>query len=158
MLFRSIEAKGQGLQAFTRRLTSLRHKYPALRRTRFYTGAYNEALGVKDVSWINADGKEMQQANWDDPNMRCFGMMLDGRAQVTGIRKRGQDATLLFILNAWHEGVAFTLPEAADGKGWTRLFDTNLPDASEEPQFEIGALYEVTGRSCLLFLLQAEGR
>jgi isoamylase len=153
-----IEAKGQGLQAFTRRLTSLRHKYPALRRTRFYTGAYNEALGVKDVSWINADGKEMQQANWDDPNMRCFGMMLDGRAQVTGIRKRGQDATLLFILNAWHEGVAFTLPEAADGKGWTRLFDTNLPDAREEPQFEIGALYEVTGRSCLLFLLQAEGR
>jgi glycogen operon protein len=121
-----IEAKGQGLQAFTRRLTSLRHKYPALRRTRFYTGAYNEALGVKDVTWVNSDGKEMQQANWDDPNVKCFGMMLDGRAQVTGIRKRGQDATLLFILNGWHEGVGFTLPEAPDGKGWIRLIDTNF--------------------------------
>jgi isoamylase len=153
-----IEAKGQGLQAFTRRLVALRHKYPALRRTRFYTGADNEALGVKDLTWINADGKEMQQANWDDPNVKCFGMMLDGRAQVTGIRKRGQDATLLLILNAWHEGVAFTLPEAADGTGWTRLIDTNLPDSSEESHFEIGAKYEVTGRSSLLFLLQAEGR
>jgi glycogen operon protein len=153
-----IEAKGQGLQAFTRRLTSLRHKYPALRRTRFYTGAYNEALGVKDVTWVNSDGKEMQQANWDDPNVKCFGMMLDGRAQVTGIRKRGQDATLLFILNGWHEGVGFTLPEAPDGKGWIRLIDTNLPDESEEREFKMGASYEVTGRSCLLFLLRAEGR
>jgi glycogen operon protein len=153
-----IEARGQGLQAFTRRLTALRHRYPALRRTRFYTGANNEALGVKDVTWINADGKEMQQANWDDANVKCFGMMLDGRAQVTGIRKRGQDATLLLILNGWHEGVAFTLPEAPDGKGWLRLIDTNLPEVSEEPQFEIGASYEVTGRSCLLFLLKAEGR
>jgi glycogen operon protein len=153
-----IEAKGQGLQAFTRRLTSLRHKYPALRRTRFYTGAYNEALGVKDVTWVNSDGKEIQQANWDDPNVKCFGMMLDGRAQVTGIRKRGQDATLLFILNGWHEGVGFTLPEAPDGKGWIRLIDTNLPDESEEREFKMGASYEVTGRSCLLFLLRAEGR
>ncbi|HEY4166798.1 MAG TPA: glycogen debranching protein GlgX [Reyranella sp.] len=153
-----IAAKGQGLQAFTRRLTALRHKYPALRRTRFYIGAYNEALGVKDLTWVNADGKEMQQANWDDANVKCFGMMLDGRAQVTGIRKRGQDATLLFILNAWHEGVAFMLPEAADGKAWSRLIDTNLPDVSEQPRFDIGTPYEVTGRSCLLFLLEAEGR
>ena len=36
-----IEDKGRNLQAFTRRLTMLRHKYPALRRTRFYTGADN---------------------------------------------------------------------------------------------------------------------
>ena len=27
--------------------------------------------------------------------MKCFGMLMDGRAQVTGIRKRGEDATLL---------------------------------------------------------------
>jgi isoamylase len=154
-----IAAKGRGLQAFTRRLTTLRHKYPALRRTRFYTGACNEELGVKDVTWVNANGQEMQQQDWDDPNVRCFGMMLDGRAQVSGIRKRGQDATLLLVLNAWQEGVRFTLPEAADGKGWIRLIDTNLPDnADEQAHFEIGAAYDVTGRSFLLFLLQAEGR
>jgi glycogen operon protein len=153
-----IAGKGRGLQAFTRRLTVLRHKYPALRRTRFYAGAFNEELGVKDLTWVNANGHEMQQADWDDPNVRCFGMMLDGRAQVTGIRKRGQDATLLLVFNAWHEGVRVTLPEAADGKGWIRLIDTNLPDSADEERFEIGAPYDVTGRSFLLFLLQAEGR
>jgi glycogen operon protein len=71
---------------------------------------------------------------------------------VTGIRKRGQDATLLLIFNGWHEGVAFTLPEAQEGKGWTRLIDTNLPEDTQELPFDIGAVYEVTGRSCLLFL------
>jgi glycogen operon protein len=148
-----LKEKGHNLRHFARKLIALRHKYPALRRTRFYTGAMNEELGVKDVSWMNADGHEMQQSHWDDPNVKCFGMMLDGRAQVTGIRKRGQDATLLLVFNAWHDGVAFTLPEAPDGKGWLRLADTNLPDATEEARFEIGATYEVTGRSALLFLL-----
>ena len=52
------------------------------------------------MTWINADGSEMQQANWDDPQCACFGMLLDGRAQVTGIRQRGEDATLLMVLNA----------------------------------------------------------
>ncbi len=37
-----------------------------LRRTRFLTGQYDEELGIKDVTWINANGEEMQEANWKD--------------------------------------------------------------------------------------------
>ena len=33
------------------------HEYPILRRSRFLTGEYNEELGVKDVTWINAIGR-----------------------------------------------------------------------------------------------------
>ena len=47
--------------------------------------------------------------------MRCFGMLMDGRAQETGIRRRGQDATLLMILNGVHDMVKFTLPACAGG-------------------------------------------
>jgi pullulanase/glycogen debranching enzyme len=63
-----------------------RHKYPILRRTRFFAGEYNEQPGVKDIAWIGADGGEMQQAEWGDACMKCLGMLLDGRAQVSGIR------------------------------------------------------------------------
>ena len=49
-----IEEKGQSLIGFVQKLTALRHKYPILRRSRFLTGDYNEELGVKDVTWINA--------------------------------------------------------------------------------------------------------
>ncbi len=85
--------------------------------------------------------------------MRCFGMIMDGRAQPTGIRRRGSAATLLFVLNAYHDLVGFTLPNCTDGKHWKLLFDTNAPDDFREAPFQIGEVYGVTGRSCLLFEL-----
>ena len=68
---------------------------------------------MKDLTWINANGSEMQQENWGDDGMRCFGMLLDGRAQVTGIRQRGRQATLLIVINDHHDLVEFTLPECS---------------------------------------------
>jgi isoamylase len=145
--------RAERLIRFVRKLTRLRHQYPTLHRARFLTGQYNEELEVKDVSWINANGEEMRQEHWDDANVRCFGMLLDGRAQPTGIRKRGEEATLLIVLNAWQDVVNFKLPEATGGSGWTLRADTNFPDSTEEPQFAIGHVYEVTARSLLLFQL-----
>ncbi|MGH7076914.1 MAG: glycogen debranching protein GlgX, partial [Acetobacteraceae bacterium] len=141
---------------FVRKLTGLRHRYPALRRTRFLTAEFNEELGLKDVTWINANGAEMQGVDWDDANMRCFGMLMDGRAQVSGIRKRGHDATLLVVINGYHDPVCFTLPESPGGSGWTLLADTNAPDREDGARFAVGDSYEVTARSLLLLLLEPE--
>ncbi len=152
----SIGKKGEALIRFVRKLTGLRHQYPTLRRTRFLTAEFNQELGLKDVTWINANGEEMQGVDWDDANMRCFGMLMDGRAQVSGIRKRGHDATLLVIINGYHEAVGFTLPESPGGSGWTLLADTNAPDLEDGARFAFGDSYEVTARSLLLLLLQHE--
>ena len=81
----------------------------------------------------------------------CFGMLLDGRAQTTGIRKRGEEATLLIIFNPWQDVVKFKLPPSNGGGDWTLLADTNFPDSKDEPRFPIGHEYEVTARSLLLF-------
>lgn len=152
----NIGAKGDGLINFTRKLTKLRHHYPMLRRTRFLTSDYNEELGVKDVTWINANGTEMSQEDWQDGNMKCFAMLMDGRAQVTGIRKRGHDATLLMVINSYHDVVDITLPESPGGSGWQLLADTNAPDQDEAPDFAFGYVFTVTGRSIILFLLRPE--
>ncbi|TAK86413.1 MAG: glycogen debranching enzyme GlgX [Betaproteobacteria bacterium] len=138
---------------FVRKLTGLRHRYPILRHSRWLTGEYNEALEVRDVTWINANGEEMRQEHWDDANVRCFGMLLDGRAQETGIPRRGELATLLIIFNPWQDVVKFKLPAANGSGGWTLRADTNFPDSTEEPQFPVGHVYEVTARSLLLFQL-----
>jgi glycogen operon protein len=105
------------------------------------------------VSWINATGEEMGEEHWKDSHVRCFGMLLDGRAQTTGIRKRGEEATLLIIFNPWQDVVKFKLPPSSAGKDWKLLADTNFPDSKEEPSFPIGHEYEVTGRSLLLLEL-----
>jgi isoamylase len=145
--------KGQSLIRFVRQLTSLRHKYPILRRSRFLTGEYNEELGVKDVSWINASGGEMPAEAWKDAGMHCFGMVMDGRAQPTGIRRRGEDATMLMVMNGHHDLVEFTLPEVAGGNQWALEIDTNLSSVKAGPTFTSGDVYGVTARSLLLFSL-----
>jgi glycogen operon protein len=80
-------------------------------------------------------------------------MQMDGRAQATGIRQRGSDATLLLVLNAHHDVVQFTLPECAGCEGWTLLVDTNLDEAGDA-YFKVGHVYDVTARSLLLLAMQ----
>ena len=151
----SIMDKGNDLIRFVQKVTQLRRVYPILRRNRFLTGAYNEELGVKDVTWINANGSEMEQQDWDQPNMQCFGTILDGRAQSTGLRQRGRDATVLLVMNAHSDVVEFTLPECADGNGWRLRIDTNIWE-EEDGTFAFGDQYGVTAHSLLLFELDRQ--
>src|SRR5690606_3821090 len=96
------------------------------------------------------------EANWKDGHAKCFGMMLDGRAQESGIKQRGADETLLIVTNAHHDGVNFTLPGVPDGRQWLRLLDTNDPALGCEA-YAFGAEYTVTGRSLLVFQLERNG-
>jgi glycogen operon protein len=144
------------LLEYVRALCSLRHKYPILRRNLFLNGEYIEELGVRDVTWINPNGVQMTDEDWHDPSTRCFGMLLDGRAQTTGIRQRGKEATILIVINGRAESVAFKLPECAGACSWQLLIDTTSAECHESIPFSIGAVYTITGRSLLLFVLEAE--
>ena len=149
-----IGAKGRGLIDFVTLATGLRQHFPILRRRRFLTEAYNEELDIKELTWVNPGGGEMQQGDWE-ASAQCIGLMLDGRAQPSGIRKRGEDATLLLIYNAWHDVVEFTLPsQGGEARDWTLMIDTNLPAAApdaDQNAFASEQVYAVTGRSFLLF-------
>jgi isoamylase len=152
-----VDGEGRGLLDFTKRLIAIRQQQPMLRRRRFLTGQYNDELGVKDATWITPAGAEMTPESWNDPNTRAFAVILDGRAQPTGIRKAGTDTTLLLAINAYHDVVNFTLPPVVGGSDWLCLVDTNRPDLDAEeqqPVFPFGHDYAVTGRSLLLFELR----
>jgi isoamylase len=142
---------GKALTRFSQRLTALRSHLPVLRRSRFFTGAYNEELQVKDLTWLTPEAEEMQSEQWSDEHALCFGMLLDGKAQPSGIVRRGSDATVLIVFNAWHDAVNFRLPTREDVV-WTRLIDTAVPTQQVLPDFDSGAEYLVTGRSMLVFL------
>ncbi|TDV45072.1 glycogen operon protein [Pseudomonas graminis] len=149
-----IGQKGAELQDFTRYLIQLRQRYPLLRRNRFFTGVYNEHLDIKDVSWVQPNGQEMTLEQWNDGNNRCMGILLDGRAQPTGIRKAGGENSLLIIVNAHFDVVDFVLPEVPLGQHWTSQLDTHQPELEGgEERFMFGDSYPVTGRSTLLFEL-----
>ncbi|GJE29118.1 glycogen debranching protein GlgX [Methylobacterium organophilum] len=152
----AIGPEERDLAEFTQRLILLRNALPMLSRGRFVTGAYDEELGVKDVTWLTPAGTEMTPENWNDAASRSLAVLLDGRAQASGIHRRGGDATLLLYFNAYHDVVGFTFPETPGGVAWTRLLDTNLPDDQEVASFAVGDTYAVTGRSMLMFVLKPE--
>ena len=145
----NVGERGHQLIRFVQELTALRHRYPILRRGRYLTGEMDPVSGVRDVTWLNAMGQQMAEADWQDGNLRCFGMLLDGRARATGVRRTSSDASMLIVLNAHHEGVGFVLPAIAGGTVWRLVFDTNAPNHVED--VGVGDKYVVTGRSVLLF-------
>ena len=112
-------------------------------------------MQVKDLTWLSADGQEMGGDHWGDERTLCFGMLLDGRAQRSGIVRASHDASVVVIFNAWHDAVEFALPPVSyDGK-WSRVIDTAAPEGGEPPAFDGGATYLVTGRSMLGVLQRA---
>ena len=149
----NIPETGKAQLELVQRLIKLRDAYPILHRGRFFTGHEIDGLGVRDVTWINASGSAMQDGEWGDAGMRCFGMLIDGRAQATGIRRPGSDTTVLIVLNAHHDMVKFTMPECTNGTGWDLLLDTNVPDRKDVQHFGIGEPFDVTARSLLLLAL-----
>jgi glycogen operon protein len=96
----------------------------------------------------------MTEDNWNDANARCMGILLDGRAQETGIRRVGSDSTLLVIVNSYTDVVPFKLPEAVGGSRWVRLIDTNRTGENGLEDLEFGHPYDVADRSLLLFVLR----
>ncbi len=152
----AIGETGTELAEFVRRLIALRKSFPILRRSRFITGEYNADLDVKDVSWLTPAATDIEE--WDNSNARCFGMLIDGRAQASGIKRPAMDVTGLLILNAYHDVVSFKLPEVMGGTTWRCLLDTNVPEHDGGETFQSGESYEVTGRSVLFFALQPDSK
>jgi glycogen operon protein len=151
-----ISPSGRALREFTRRLIATRKAFPILYRSRFLVGSRNEELDVTDVTWLTPTATEMSIEHWQDGNARCFGMLLDGRAQETGIPRRGSDATLLLVFNAHHDVVPFTLPDVTEGRYWVGLIDTALPDTALA-NHPLGHNYSMTGRSLCAFALATVG-
>jgi glycogen operon protein len=149
-----IDQNGWDLFAFTKHLIEIRQRQPLFHRGRFLTGAFNEDFNVKDVSWLDPAGKEMTSEQWTDGNARCFGMLLDGRAQPTGIRRKGLDRTLLLMINAHHETLPFLLPSVPGGKQWRLLVDTSKSAVSYRQRLEASKTVELLGRSLALWELQ----
>ncbi|MFO0721139.1 MAG: glycogen debranching protein GlgX [Nitrospira sp.] len=141
---------------FVKELIAFRHHYPILRRNLFLTGQLAEDSGVRDVTWINANGGPMEEHHWTDTTIHCFGMLLDGRAPTTGRRQPGKDVTVLVLINGHHEPVQFTLPPCVGASEWTLLLDTNLPDRPQNQTFQMGTQYLLTDRSLVLLVLGAK--
>ncbi|KAA0012731.1 glycogen debranching protein GlgX [Billgrantia pellis] len=154
----NINGDAHAMIEYVRHLIALRLHYPILRRGRFLSGEYNEEMGLKEVTWLAADGSEMDVERWEDPEASSLGVMLDGRARPSGIRRAGDDRSLLILFNAHPDPLSFRLPQVPRGIGWICRLDTSRSFDDEFPDGGFGDEYAMEGRSLVLFeLLQESG-
>ncbi|HUG55135.1 MAG TPA: glycogen debranching protein GlgX [Vicinamibacteria bacterium] len=142
----------QDLLAFTRFLTRLRREHPVFHRRRFFQGRPYRGTGVKDLTWFQANGREMTDEAWQAPQVRSLMVRLNGE-DLDEVDARGQpvsDDTFLLLLNAADDGVIFRLPRHRAGEPWQRLLDTSLDDWAR-PSVLRGERYRLHGGSLAVF-------
>ncbi len=137
---------------FTRRLIALRADQPVLRRQRFFDGQVGRGQRRKDVVWLDDEGAEMSEAEWDDESRRSLAMLLNGDEipdhTADGRQIRGD--TLLVLLHSHHVDMAWKLPRGW-GERWEVLIDTAAPEAAAEPRVvTVDDELRVTARSLLV--------
>ena len=107
----------------------------------------------ENIRWIRADGKPMEDKDWQDGGwMRTLGMLLFGDApevrDAEGMQTKDDD--FLLLLNAYHEPVKFQLPEDIAGWKWQISFDTARPELPVEQESPEGGSVLMEARSCVV--------
>ncbi|GAA3415254.1 glycogen debranching protein GlgX [Streptosporangium vulgare] len=137
---------------FVRSLSKLRREHPVFQRRRFFHG-HKADDGTRDIVWLTPSGEEMSAGDWHTGYAKSLTVFLNGDA-ITEPGTRGEriaDDSFLLLINAHHEDMSFTLPEAKYGKRWQRVLDTADDGPGESPFAEeswpADASVEVTARS-----------
>jgi len=133
---------------FTRHLFAIRASNPVLRRRTFFHGGPVGDNGSKDLTWLKPDGTELTDADWEDPENRTLGMLIDGDAtderDERGHLIRGD--TLLVLFNASSHSSYFTLPSLDKPGTWNELANT----AGHAPRSIKGAGVNLAAQSLIL--------
>ena len=109
------------LTEFVRRLLALRRDSPVFRRNRFAAGQPIDDHGIKDVTWLSPEGREMCQSDWCLPHARCLGMQLYGPSKDVS----GEGREMFLALFSAHDGgLSFPLPKPRLSGRWRVVFDT----------------------------------
>jgi isoamylase len=139
---------------FTRRVIRIWKDHPVLRRRKFFQGRRIRGVDVLDIAWLDPSGREMTDDTWNSPDVRCLGVRLNGDA-IDEADERGAPIvgdTLLLLLNAAEQPIAFTLPMMRPEERWETLLDTSDPWAPSR-RLRPGGRYELLSRSMAVLKL-----
>ncbi|MEV6954368.1 glycogen debranching protein GlgX [Streptomyces sp. NPDC051183] len=143
----------QELFALARRLISLRHTHPVLRRRAFFSGRAQGADGLRDLAWFTPAGAEMTERDWYAP-AAALGLYLSGR-DIPGRDERGRQVTddsFLALLHAGDRPVEWVLPGAPWAAAYELVLDTSREEQAAAPgtRHRGGRALTVPARAVLL--------
>jgi glycogen operon protein len=149
----------EDLLAFVQMLTRLRREHPVFRRPHFFRGTPIRGTAVKDIVWLNAEGREQRDEDWGFAEARTLGFLLGGDAgeqfYSTGGRQELDDGFIV-LMSAFHEPVPFSLPPDEMGRRWEVVFDTaREQDDVAGQRYDAGSDYPLEPRSLVVLTRRA---
>ena len=139
---------------FTRQALELRASHPTFRRRRFFQGRpvnRRRAGGIPDIAWLQPDGAEMSEQDWDTSFARAIAMFLNGR-EIADVDSRGErvvDDSFVVCFNAADEPVEFLIPPAEYAPRWRIALTTDLA-LDVDSEIEAGQSVKITDRSMVV--------
>jgi len=141
----SLDADDDVFLLFIKRALSLRARHGVFRRATFFHGREEGPRHLKDIVWLEPNGREMTPAHWEDPGLLVFGCAFGGTDGASGLRR------YILAFNAGPDFVHFALPER-EGGPWQRLLDTSEADGGMEIEIPAGAGWVVPANALALFV------
>ena len=144
----------QRLLRFTQGLVHFRHHHPVFHQPKFFQGRDIRGQGIKDITWINASGREMDDEAWRAGFQKIIGVLYGGDSLDVSdyFGDRIRDDTFLVYFNAHHEDATVRLP--GDLKVcWRLILDTTREEGflSDIVDKTGGEAHRMTSRSLCLF-------
>src|SRR5205823_5400246 len=75
-----LDDERKSLLVFAQEIIAFRARHPVFRRSRFLRGERVEGSELKDIAWFHPSGREMRDADWQDPERGAIGLLLAGDA------------------------------------------------------------------------------
>ena len=121
---------------FCCRVAKIWWENPVFQRRHFFQGQALRGATQKDILWLTADGKEMNDNDWHSQSARCLGVLLNGMMtdEIDRWGRQINGHTVLLLLNAHHYETPFQLPEMASRGRWRVEIDTANPKAKPHRQ------------------------
>ena len=124
------------------------------RRKHFFQGRSIAGADVKDIMWLNPDGREMTTQDWDQEHRRSLAVFLGGEVlgELDAHGKQMTDDNFLLLLNADHEPMTFTLLKLNGRTRWQIVLDTTTEDGIGRPRHLRGGSRLTLGPRSLVLL------
>jgi glycogen operon protein len=121
-----LDGDARELLNFVRRLVDLRKRHPIFRRRHFFQGRAIKGVGIKDITWLTPDAREMPDQEWNQSFARCLGVYLAGAALGEDDQQGCplKDDDFILLINSHYEVISFRLPGGPDSGRWGVVLDT----------------------------------
>lgn len=134
---------------FTKKIISIRSSHPVTHPRRYFKNRQIQGEGIKDIRWLNTDGVDMSQEEWDTSFIRCMGMLLNGELmhEVDENGNKLKEDILLILVNSFWDPISFKLPNEQLNLKWQVLVDTDQENDIGE---FVQNFYQIPARSLVL--------